>query len=76
MTTNSDVDTLVCPSCSFEGTLDEVRAHIVVQADSADEDHLAWLADHGVAIEDDSQRSVAAIGEALKIHAYRSGGQV
>lgn len=69
------METLPCPCCSFEGTLAEVRAHVVVEADAGDGDHLAWLADRGVRIEDDAQRSVNDITEALKIHAYSSGGK-
>lgn len=69
------METLACPCCSFEGTLEEVRAHVVVRADADDRDHLGWLADHGVRIEDDAQRSVSAITEALEIHAYSSGGR-
>lgn len=67
--------TLDCPCCDFEGTLAEVRGHVVVQADVGDEAHQDWLASHGIDIRDDRQSSVRDITEALEIHAYRSGGQ-
>lgn len=69
------MSTMACPCCAFEGTLAEVRGHVVVQADVGDEAHRAWLADHGVNLADDTQPSVTAITEALEIHAYGSGGQ-
>lgn len=67
--------TMTCPCCDVEGTLAEVRAHLVVRADAADDAHRDWLADHGVDLGDDRQPSVPAITEALEIHAYSSGGR-
>lgn len=67
--------TLACPCCPFEGTLAEVRGHVVVRADAHDDDHRAWLTAHGVDLADDRQPSVSAITEALELHAYRTGGK-
>lgn len=53
-----------CPCCLFAGTLEEVRAHVVVQA-RIDETHAAWLDDRGIDLDDDTQASVGAITEAL-----------
>lgn len=64
-----------CPCCDFEASLAEMRGHLIVQADTGDEPHREWLAEHGVDLADDRQPSVPAVTEALELHAYRSGGK-
>lgn len=49
-----------CPVCLFAGTLEEVRAHLVVQG-RIDESHEAWLAEHDIDLDDDTQASTSEL---------------
>lgn len=53
-----------CPVCPFAGTIQEVRAHVVVQARIC-ETHAGWLDKHGVDLDDDTQASVSDLTVAL-----------
>lgn len=68
-------ETMGCPCCDLEGTLAEIRAHLVVQADVGEAAHEAWLAEHGIDLADDRQRSVSELTELLEIHVYSGGGK-
>lgn len=61
-----------CPCCLFAGTLEEVRAHLVVQA-RIDDAHGSWLDERGIDLDDDTQASVGAITEALARHGQPTG---
>ena len=56
--------TAECPVCGLEGTLQEVRAHVTVQA-QIDDDHAIWCADRGIDFADDTQSSVSDLTYAL-----------
>lgn len=49
-----------CPTCPFEGTLQEMRAHVTVRA-RIDDVHADWLATHDVRLDDDTQASVSEL---------------
>ena len=53
-----------CPVCLFAGTLQEVRAHIIVQA-RIDDAHSEWLTGHGIDLDDDTESSVSQLTRAL-----------
>jgi hypothetical protein len=53
-----------CPCCLFAGTLQEVRAHVVVQV-RIDDDHATWVAEQGIDLDDDTQASVGELTHAL-----------
>jgi hypothetical protein len=49
-----------CPACLFAGTMEEVRAHLVVQG-RVDDAHADWLAGHDIDLDDDTQASTSEL---------------